>query len=36
MTVDSRSDLYAVGAVGYFLLTCQPVFEAEGMVDFQM
>jgi tRNA A-37 threonylcarbamoyl transferase component Bud32 len=33
VSVDARSDIYAVGAVGYFLLVGEPVFQAQNIVE---
>jgi eukaryotic-like serine/threonine-protein kinase len=34
--LDARSDLYAVGAIGYFLLTGKPLFEFKNLRDVLM
>ncbi len=35
-SVDTCSDIYSVGAVGYFLLAGRPVFNAESLVELSM
>lgn len=32
-TVDLRTDIYAIGAVGYFLVSGKPVFDGESIMD---
>ncbi len=34
--VDARSDIYSLGAVGYFMLTGRPVFEGENLFEVCM
>jgi serine/threonine protein kinase len=34
--VDARSDLYAIGGVGYYLLSGQPLFEGQSVVEICM